>query len=281
MGMGLIWTSDRCYDRRDAQPISTGIGSSDVKLLSKSFRPITQQILLWGWVVAIGLWLSSSTLCDGPRFGGDNNQYSQQSVSPDRQNWNQFNPSFDAKERLKGITQGLPRSQATRNPATRNPATREPATHRQEQELSSNTSIEPPFSRSQVEMVDYTRGHERITLENPPNGASEPTGFPQNGPPLGKVDSGSILPTDVGKSDDHADQVGAAGEVIGFSHSDGSGTLTITLVHTGKSSIAVYHIDRSGEIRLMSSRPIDADFSILLNATSPTPSEIRAVIGKR
>lgn len=75
-------------------------------------------------------------------------------------------------------------------------------------------------------------------------------------------------------------RVGAAGEMIGFSHADGSGTQTITLVHTEKSWMAVYHVDRSGTIRLVSSRPIDADFSLQLNATSPLPEEIRE-IGRR
>ncbi len=70
-------------------------------------------------------------------------------------------------------------------------------------------------------------------------------------------------------------QLGAAGQMIGFSRGDASGTQTITLVHTGKSWMAVYHIDRSGSIRLVSSRPIDADFSLQLNATSPLPEEIR------
>ncbi len=72
-------------------------------------------------------------------------------------------------------------------------------------------------------------------------------------------------------------QVGATGDMIGFTNSDGSGTQTITLVHTGKSWMAVYHIDRSGKIRLVSSRPIDADFSLQLNATSPLPEEIREI----
>ena len=75
-------------------------------------------------------------------------------------------------------------------------------------------------------------------------------------------------------------RAGAAGEMIGFSHYDASGTQTITLVHAGKSWMAVYHIDRSGSIRLVSSRPIDADFSLQLNATSPLPEEIRE-IGRR
>jgi len=76
------------------------------------------------------------------------------------------------------------------------------------------------------------------------------------------------------------ERAGAAGEMIGFSHYDASGTQTITLVHAGKSWMAVYHIDRSGTIRLVSSRPIDADFSLQLNATSPLPEEIRE-IGRR
>ena len=71
--------------------------------------------------------------------------------------------------------------------------------------------------------------------------------------------------------------VGAAGEIIGFTHADASGTQTITLLHTGKSWMAVYHIDRSGTLRLVSSRAIDADFSLQLNATSPLPEEIRKV----
>lgn len=79
----------------------------------------------------------------------------------------------------------------------------------------------------------------------------------------------------VAAADSGGPQVGAAGDMIGFSHSDGSGMQTITLVHTGKSWMAVYHIDRTGQIRLVSSRPIDADFSLQLNATSPLPQEIR------
>ena len=73
---------------------------------------------------------------------------------------------------------------------------------------------------------------------------------------------------------------GAAGDMIGFSHGDGAGTQTITLVDTRKSWMAVYHVNQSGTIRLVSSRPIDADFSLQLNATSPLPEEIRR-IGKR
>ena len=88
----------------------------------------------------------------------------------------------------------------------------------------------------------------------------------------GDVSAGGVVPM---VDPTALSKVGAAGDMIGFSHSDGSGTQTITLVHTGKSWIAVYHIDRSGTIRLVSSRPIDADFSLQLNATSPLPEEIR------
>jgi hypothetical protein len=75
-------------------------------------------------------------------------------------------------------------------------------------------------------------------------------------------------------------QVGSAGQVIGFSGLNGSGTQTITLVHAGKMQIAVYHIDRSGQIRLVSSRPIDADFSLTLNPTAPLPQHIRELSGQ-
>ena len=68
--------------------------------------------------------------------------------------------------------------------------------------------------------------------------------------------------------------VGAAGDMIGFTHSDGSGSQTITLVDSSKAWMAVYHIDRSGKIRLVSSRPIKADFSLQLNATDPLPEDI-------
>ena len=90
-----------------------------------------------------------------------------------------------------------------------------------------------------------------------------------------------VAPPNVGVSGlpdvDAVARVGAAGDMIGFSHSDASGTQTITLVHTGKAWMAVYHIGRSGKVRLVSSRPIDADFSLQLNATSPLPEEIREI----
>ncbi|MEO1527545.1 MAG: hypothetical protein AAFX06_19120 [Planctomycetota bacterium] len=79
---------------------------------------------------------------------------------------------------------------------------------------------------------------------------------------------------------DSAPVVGAAGELIGFSGISSSGSHTITLVHTGKMQMAVYHIDGTGKIRLVSSRPLDADFSVMLNATKPLPGEIRLLGGE-
>lgn len=73
--------------------------------------------------------------------------------------------------------------------------------------------------------------------------------------------------------------VAGSGDLIGFSHVDGSGTQVITLVDTQKAWMAVYHIGSNGEIRLVSSRAIDADFTLQLNATSPTPEDIRRLQG--
>ena len=90
----------------------------------------------------------------------------------------------------------------------------------------------------------------------------------------------NTIPLDINGNSGPVARVGAAGEMIGFTNSDASGSQTITLVHTGKSWMAVYHIDRSGKIRLVSSRPIDADFTLQLNATAPLPDEIREMGGR-
>jgi hypothetical protein len=91
-------------------------------------------------------------------------------------------------------------------------------------------------------------------------------------PPLEGVVAGTAFPG-AGKSGPVI-QTAVSNEMIGFSHMDSSGTQIITLVHTGKSWMTVYHI-HSGVIRLVSSRPIDADFSLQLNATAPLPEDIR------
>ncbi|WP_146522142.1 hypothetical protein [Stieleria varia] len=156
-----------------------------------------------------------------------------------------------------------------------------------------NSAATPGKKMSAAEYVRFLEGGSPQAAVSAPSASanadvSAPAGSeiaqapPADQPPLiGGVDASSLYKNQA-KADDGADEVGAAGQMIGFSHSDGSGTQTITLVHTGKSWMAVYHIDRSGQIRLVSSRPIDDDFSLLLNATSPTPSEIRGMnsVGK-
>ncbi|WP_413433106.1 hypothetical protein [Crateriforma spongiae] len=94
------------------------------------------------------------------------------------------------------------------------------------------------------------------------------------GIPVGNV-MPPIPPAGGGQAASPIHRVAASGDFIGFSHGDGSGSQTITVLHTGKSWMAVYHVDSSGKIWLRSSRPIDADFSLQLNATSPLPDEIR------
>lgn len=96
----------------------------------------------------------------------------------------------------------------------------------------------------------------------------------------GPLGGGVPMPGNQLGTDEIRPQVGSAGELIGFNGFDGSGSQTITLVHAGKMQIAVYHIDRLGQIHLVSSRPIDADFSLSLNVTKPLPAEIRLLGGQ-
>jgi hypothetical protein len=71
-----------------------------------------------------------------------------------------------------------------------------------------------------------------------------------------------------------------AGDMIGFSRDLGDGVQAITLINASQRWMAVYHIDSSGQIRLTSSRPLEADFTIQFNASSPLPEEIRRLQGK-
>ncbi|WP_436716778.1 hypothetical protein U8335_05825 [Roseiconus lacunae] len=84
---------------------------------------------------------------------------------------------------------------------------------------------------------------------------------------------GMLPPANTGQRS--APQAAAAGDLVCFFGSDGAGNHTIAVVNAGEMQIAVYHIDRSGMLRLVSSRPIGADFSVTLNATDPLPSQIR------
>ena len=102
------------------------------------------------------------------------------------------------------------------------------------------------------------------------------SGMGQKTPPMEGVSGG--VPTKMTESADALrSRVGAAGSVIGFSGCNSSGTQTITLVNTEKFWMAVYHVTADGEIRLVSSRPIDADFSVQLNVTDPLPDDIRGL----
>ena len=71
----------------------------------------------------------------------------------------------------------------------------------------------------------------------------------------------------------------AASDMIGFSRELAGGTQAITLINASRRWMAVYHVDHAGQIRLVSSRPLDADFSFQFNATAPLPDEIRRLQG--
>jgi hypothetical protein len=71
----------------------------------------------------------------------------------------------------------------------------------------------------------------------------------------------------------------AAGDMIGFSRELAGGSQAITLISASRRWMAVYHVDQAGQIRLVSSRPLDADFSFQFNATAPLPEEIRRLQG--
>jgi len=107
--------------------------------------------------------------------------------------------------------------------------------------------------------------------------AQDPTPLGSPSPAMGSPVMGS--PVTVIEARGGRDIAGS-GDLIGFSHVDDQGTQVITLVNTQKHWMAVYHIGSSGEIRLASSRAIDADFTLQLNATSPTPEEIRRLNGQ-
>jgi hypothetical protein len=71
-----------------------------------------------------------------------------------------------------------------------------------------------------------------------------------------------------------------AGDLIGFSRDLGDSVQAITIINASQRWMAVYHIDSGGQIRLTSSRPLDADFTIQFNASAPLPEEIRRLQGK-
>ena len=153
---------------------------------------------------------------------------------------------------------------------------------------------QPPHQDFRVIMPVAQRAQPRmgpvIPRVEPPPQSSGDAGFSvaQEGsfnPPLPSADSvpvaqnpaffGKAPPNTPQSTEDSTPHVGSAGDLIVFSGVSSSGSHTITVIHTRKMQIAVYHVDRLGKIQLKSSRPIDADFSLTFNATAPLPQEIR------
>ncbi|MFK8112949.1 MAG: hypothetical protein AB8B91_12140 [Rubripirellula sp.] len=117
---------------------------------------------------------------------------------------------------------------------------------------------------------NYTRGQEQ-----------GPTDFSATRGPENAFSDRTIAPTQLPTSPmiqgRPGRDVAGSGDLIGFSHVDDSGTQVISLVNAQKMWMAVYHIGSDGAIRLVSSRAIDADFTLQLNATEPTPEQIRRI----
>ncbi len=112
-----------------------------------------------------------------------------------------------------------------------------------------------------------------------------PGPFPTDALPLGQASQGPVVvdgpPSgQEGRASGHAiPNLTTAGDMIGFSRDLGGGSQAITLIQASRRWMAVYHIDTSGQIRLVSSRPLDADFTIQFNVTAPLPEEIRRLQG--
>lgn len=108
-----------------------------------------------------------------------------------------------------------------------------------------------------------------IVMATAEDGPSVPQGVPAQPILLQPVSSSGQPP-----------QLTTAGDMIGFSRELGDGVQAITLINASQRWMAVYHIGADGQIRLASSRPLDADFTIQFNAASPLPDEIRRLQGK-
>jgi hypothetical protein len=98
---------------------------------------------------------------------------------------------------------------------------------------------------------------------------SSSTGLPN------QIALGISVPAQPGPMVPAGPSLAAASDMIAFSNAIAGGTQAITLINASRRWMAVYHIDQAGHIRLVSSRPLDADFSFQFNATAPLPEEIR------
>jgi hypothetical protein len=98
-------------------------------------------------------------------------------------------------------------------------------------------------------------------------------------PLMGQLPTPPDVPSKPGPMVPAGPSLAAAGDMIGFSRELAGGSQAITLINASRRWMAVYHIDQAGQIRLVSSRPLDADFSFQFNATAPLPEEIRRLQG--
>ncbi len=122
---------------------------------------------------------------------------------------------------------------------------------------SADPSVVNPFQTPAVQAEKSVPGLPRAALP-----MSFPAASPQSGPAKGPA---TLI---------------HAGDMIGFSRELGDGVQAITIINASRRWMAVYHIGTSGQIRLTSSRPLDADFTIQFNATEPLPEDIRRLQGK-
>jgi hypothetical protein len=126
----------------------------------------------------------------------------------------------------------------------------------------------PPLNNSGASSVTSSlTADPRSVAAEPANSAANDAGFavPPPSTPAPMFPAGPSL--------------AAAGDMIGFSRELAGGSQAITLISASRRWMAVYHVDQAGQIRLVSSRPLDADFSFQFNATAPLPEEIRRLQG--
>ncbi|WP_164101707.1 hypothetical protein [Candidatus Laterigemmans baculatus] len=90
---------------------------------------------------------------------------------------------------------------------------------------------------------------------------------PPQGSPLEKA-------TSAAKSPPVVTPMAVADGMLGFASPDAAGGQMVTLIDSRHSWMAVYAVDAKGQIRLLSSRPLQQDFSVQYNVMDPTPAEI-------
>jgi hypothetical protein len=132
-------------------------------------------------------------------------------------------------------------------------------------ESATKTPAEPPAQSPEAATATPPAAPPQTSVAGLPQ-AALPMAFPAAAPQFGSSKGPATLIN--------------AGDMIGFSRELGDGVQAITIINASRRWMAVYHIDTSGQIRLTSSRPLDADFTIQFNATAPLPEDIRRLQGK-